>query len=376
MPLTNAIFYVDGERAPIFTEADGYFVVRDSVEFMVPTGTLFFKDLNSAFFQHYPFLQDTEIEVYLQDKENSLKTKFYPFASSGKKPLEAYSENYFARVNLISEYSKDLLSSGEYSSRREKASDYVKYIADKLGFETDIEETKETRNWINPNWKYSQMIKYLATHSVSVSGSSGYLYFVNTEGVLHFKSIDRCFEESSDSERIIVDFTSSNIKEYKVSSNLFSTVLLGYNRLDLTSFDMTTGEDNTIVYSHKDGLKKRGKSSGISTLFRDYSRPQYVGEFFSSEENNSINIYPELFKRTMGLSEQNVITLTLADNPFGRSVGDVVNLDIKNVVAKGSDLNYSGRYLIKSIITKGNIEYYQTLVLVRKGINVDRDSVE
>jgi hypothetical protein len=365
--------YVDGQLAPVLAET-GYLVVRNNFDSLVPDGTLLFRDSAENFTSNYPIVEGTVIDIYMEDDNDVRRHKFKVFNLEFKKEKGPDQFVYTVKVALISDHSYPLMTSGEFFSKRCKASEFVQYIAKKLGIHSEVEDTKETRDWIMPNWKYSQMLKYLAIHSRSIGGSSGFIYSIGLDNILQFKSIDKFFTDSRDTENITIDFSYANIQNMSLVNNLFSQVLYGANHLDLTSFNLTTGESSNQIYKFDEGIVARAKRAGVAKDTKDLSKKLSLGSFFTEEKTYLEN--PFLFRKVMLNSESNVIKITVGDNTFGRRVGDIVNINIVNNVDQSIELNFSGRYLIKSIVTFGSTDYFQTLTLVRRGINVtERTSI-
>ena len=372
----RADILVEGESVPLFLE-DGTFTMRESLDYMVPTATLRYRDSLGVFFNYVPLVQNSKFEIYLEDENgNTRAAEFYPFNYASESDFNSDISSNVSTVDLISTHSKDLLSKGEFHSLEGKASEYVSYLADKLGFKSDIEETASERSWVNPNWKFGQMLKYLASHSKSLSGSSGYIYYVDYTGKLLFKSVDECFTANENPESLVLDLISDNVVNFKVQTNLFANTLLGNNKLDTYYFDRSKGEVVREETSYKQGLKKRAKSGAFPKDLAEDSGVRYLGDY-ATKIGADFSINKEVFHRTLYQSELVILTVTVLESPFSRRVGDVISVDIHSIGIEEVNLNFSGRYLIKSIITHGSTVFLQTLILIRKGINLDnRPNVE
>jgi hypothetical protein len=158
---------VDGSPAPIHV-GTGHLAIRESVDYFVPTATLSYDDMAATFVSSYPFMQDTGVTLSVDDGETVRAYAFRAFSSA--KALEATGvESYRTTLDLISVHASPLLTGGAYHSMEGRASEYVAYIAGECGLSHDVEATKGTGPWINPNWKWAQMVRYLARQSVSVS---------------------------------------------------------------------------------------------------------------------------------------------------------------------------------------------------------------
>ena len=184
--IANITILVDGRPAPIVIET-GFIAIRESIDFFLPTAELNWSDFVSSFVSVYPFMQDSEIAITLDDNITRKEWKFLAFSSKKELSPSSGSESYDFNLDCISKYVTPLTTDSEYHSMKSTASDYVAYIAKKCGLKSDVENTNELRNWINPGWKFGQMVRYLAQRSISASGSAGYLYYVKSNGTLVFK---------------------------------------------------------------------------------------------------------------------------------------------------------------------------------------------
>lgn len=364
---------VDGRPAPIVIES-GYLAIRESIDFFIPTAELHWSDMLSSFVSVYPFMQDSLVNISLDDGSTRKEYKFIAFSSRKDITPSSGTESYDFNLDLISKNVKSLLTDSEYHSDKLTASDYVKYIADKCSLKSDVEVTNEVRNFINPGWKYGQMIRYLAQRSISKTGSGGYLYFVKNDNTLVFKSIDKLFSDSEEENitACIYPEQGESNKDLVFKDNHFANVTLGANRLKLRSYDFNTETliEEDIDYSVY--LKKRGDVKGVAVDYTKIGNDIYAGEWYSGDNDKSHNFYRFLYNKILRQLESSQVQIT-APLKLGREIGNIVNLSVpanSDMIDGGVNLNYSGRYLIKSILTKGHGEFYQTLTLVRPGISL------
>lgn len=369
--------FVDGTESPVFPES-GYVAIRESMDFLVPSATLMFRDYIGSFVTMYPFMQDTKLNIAL-DNGSDLKTMpFYVFSDVKRQVAESTQETYMLTVDMLSTHATPLLTDGEYHSKRCKSSEYIQYIADKLGLDSDIEDSKDTKNIINPNWKYAQMLRYLATRSISTSGSSGYVYFINGSGVLVFKTIDKLFEEEASEDITVVlddDLQINGVvnRDFSIKGNYFSNVILGSNQVKMRYYDWTKSEYVEVINKYSDYVQKRGIKKGISQEFAEFGHAKYFGEMYSGElaapSIQNISVY----KKAMLQAEMLQIEI-LVPHDITRQVGQVVNLTVtasEQMEVGDVSMNYSGRYVIKSMMLHGHSDYYHKLLLIRPGINLD-----
>lgn len=374
----NISMLVDGESAPIFPES-GAISIQESMDFMVPAASMRFRDQLSTFVTVYPFLQDTEVQAYITDGEGDQKISFFAFSDAKWQMDNAVQEYYEYRLDLLSTYAHPLLTTSEFHSSRMKASDYIKYLADKLGLEHDVEETRDLRTWINPNWKYGQMLRYLAQRSISQKGSAGYQYYIRRDGVLVFKPVDAFFDNQSEGgdEEITLNLDSEVVdRDITMRMNNFSNVALGSNSLNLKYWDLTEQKYVDVDSSYDKYIKKRAIKQGISERFSKIGKTRYYRGVYKEIADDPSFLYTQLNKQALLQAESVQMEVTVEAN-MGRNVGDVVNISIpaRDDVNQsgGVNMNYSGRYLIKSLVTYGDGDYYQKLSLMRPGMNLDKN---
>lgn len=372
---------VDGNPAPISVET-GYIAIRESIDFFVPSATIVFKDRMSGFVSHYPFMQDTDIEVSIDDKKKINNHRFYAFSSMKELSVEGV-ESFGYSLDLISKYAKPLLTDGEFHSKKCTASDYVKYIADKCGLKSDIESTKEVRSWINPNWKYAQMIRFLAQRAVASSGSAGFLYFVRNDGTLVFKSVDKLFDEGQAIDLTAGSYTIEteegeeqlNNKQLVIRDNHFASVILGANKLDLNVYDYKSGKNKNENVTYEKYLKKRAVIKGVAVDLATIGSTRYDGVWYSDEHDFPASTIKYVYNKVLRQLEATQLQI-MAPLNNELQIGNVVNLSIPanaDIITGGVNLNYSGRYLIKNLTTVGHGDFLQKLVLVRPGISLPND---
>lgn len=368
--LFDVRIFVDDLQAPIEPDS-GSLAIRESMDYLVPTATINFKDLLSAFVSGRPFIQDTVVRISLQDDDSTKEMEFFPFQLKLKQD-QKFVEGYIEKLYLISKFAEPLITDFSFESFEGKASDFVKKIAKRLGLKSDVEDTQESRVWISPNWKTPQLLRYLSTHSISVGGSSAYAYFVRFDGTLVFKTVDKMFEEGGDGEDIFVQTSGEDIGEFEGNFNLYSNVAMGGNNVDLSWYDFTKAEEVFKQVPFNKHIKKRASTAGVSTSLQDRGKNKFLGNISSDQFTFPSGFNKEIFLKSLMFSESVKLFVTVKANPFGREIGSVVNLKISSIRGEGVNMNYSGRYLIKSILTKGHYQYWQTLELIRPGVNLDQ----
>lgn len=369
---------VDGVSAPISVES-GYVAIRESIDFFVPSGTLVFKDRMSGFVSHYPFMQDTRVDVSLDDNNSVSTYGFYAFSSRKDQTLQGV-ESYQFSLDLLSNYALPLLTDSEYHSLRCSPSDYIRYVADRCGLRSEVESTRDIRSWVNPNWKFAQMVRYVAQRSVASSGSAGFLYFVRPDGTLVFKSADKLFDEedvvnlTAGSYTILVDGVEETLtnKQITIKDNHFANVVLGSNNMNISVYDYKKGQYVVEQIDHQKYIRKRGAIKGISVEMSNIGKSKHVGSWFSDENDFPADatryVYNKVLRQLESTQLQIIVPL---DNKI--RLGGVVNLSVPanmELFSGGVNLNYSGRYLIKSITTVGHGDFMKKLVLVRPGISL------
>ena len=372
---------VDGNPAPISVET-GYIAIRESTDFFLPSATIMFKDRMSSFVSSYPFMQDTDVEVSIDDGNKINNHRFFAFSSGKDLSIEGV-ESFAFTLDLISKYANPLLTDGEYHSKKCTASDYIKYIADQCGLKSDVEATKDVRSWINPNWKYSQMVRFLAQRAVAASGSAGFLYFVRPDGTLVFKSIDKLFEESTAVDLTATSYTITdeegesqlNNKQLLIKDNHFASVILGANNLDLNVYDYKSGKLKTEVVSYEKYLKKRAVIKGVAVDMAKLGNKRNDGVWYSDEHDFPASVTKYVYNKVLRQLEATQLQIMIPmDNNM--QIGGVVNLSIPanmDIISGGVNLNYSGRYLVKNMTTVGHGDFLQKIVLVRPGISLPND---
>lgn len=364
--------FLDGKEAPMPYNT-GYLSIRESWDGLITTATLSFTDNNSLLSDLYPLVQNTVIEFIIGDEENQKSWKFYPFTqySDGKM---AQSDVYDVKLDLISIYAKPFLFFQEFKSMYGRASDFVKYIAGKCNLKCEVEDTKEKRNWINPNWKASQFLRYLAYHATSASGSSGYVYFIRYDGVLIFKSVDKLFEEARDIEDVDIIFDGETVRKYSVARNLFSAFSLGSNQVDIFNFDLDKNEKVVEKITQNDHISKYARFRGYPKEFKELYLSSST--FTNRAVKTTLKYNKESYKKSLLQLEATKVILTLRTDVFKRRIGSVISLGFPNKRGE-ANLPYAGRYVIKSINTIGTDDLYQRCTLVRPGINLlDRVGIE
>jgi len=226
------------------------------------------------------------------------------------------------------------------------------------------------------------MLRFLAIRSISVSGSSGYMYFINSDGVLVFKTIDRLFEEESSEEIKLVlddDLQINGVvnRDFQIKGNYFSNIVLGSNQVKMRCYDWTKSKYVEVINKYDEYVQKRGIKKGISQEFAEVGQTKYFGELYSgdiavpTEQNTSV------FKKAMLQAEMLQIEVLL---PFSleRKVGDIVDLTVtasEQMEIGDVSMNYSGRYVIKSMMLHGHSDYYHRLILMRSGVNLDDNRI-
>ena len=376
--MTELSVKVDGVPAPILVET-GYVVVRESTDFFLPSATLVFKDRLSGFVSHYPFMQDTEIELGIDDGQSIKVHRFFAFSSKKEQNMEGV-ESFDIHLDMISKYSDPLLVESEFHSMRGTASDYIRYIAEKCGLRSDVEATKEVRSWINPNWKYSQMVRHLAQRSISSSGSGGYLYFVRGDGTLVFKSADKFFDEEEAIDLTVgsyevVDGDETyviNNKQFTLKDNHFASVVLGNNSMETSIYDYMRGSRVVETVRNDRFIKKRGAVKGISLGMDSMGIKRSEGVWYSDEVDFPSHMYKAIYNKVLRQLESNqVVIMVPLKNEY--KLGGVINLSVPanmDIFPGGVNLNHSGKYLIKAMNTVGHGDYMIKLVLVRPGISL------
>jgi hypothetical protein len=369
---------IDGKPAPVSVET-GYVAIRESVDFFVPSATVVFRDRMSNFVSTYPFMQDTEVELSIDDNLKINKHSFFAF-SSNKPQTQKGVEDFEITLDLLSKFADPLLTGSEYHSKKCTASDYIRYIADKCKLKADIEATNEVRSWINPNWKYAQMIRYLAQRSISASGSGGFLYFVQADGTLVFKSIDRLFDDevgvdvTAGSYKILSEEGLDNMsnKTMVITDNHYANVVLGANNLNVTFYDYRLGKNVTTEVDYSKYLKKRGTVKGVSLGMVKKGNSKFMGTWSSTTNTNPSSLMMPVYNKVLRQFESTQLQLMLPlDNKL--KVGGVINLSVPanmDIISTGVNLNYSGRYIIKTMMSVGHGDYMQKLILVRPGISL------
>lgn len=356
---------VDGENAPIFVDS-GKLVIRESMERLVVSGEIVFNDIKTTFLAKTPFVQDSLIQISLQDDDNIKQIAFRPFTDVVDGTDNANLYEY--KLDIISVYADPVLMFREFHSKRCKASDYVKYLADRLKLNHDIEDSKDEKVWINPNWKVGQMLRYLATSAISSRGSSGYMYYVTYDGTLVFKTVDRFFDESQKEENINFAYTTEELEAVQIKRNHFSSIVFGANYKEYSFFDLETSSYNKDIITYDRFIKKRALKSNIPSKYSKNGGSTY-SSVFNAKNGKPYSYEKEVFLKTLFYVDTNTIIVTVKADPFGRKLGQIVNVNIP--VDREDVVNFplSGRYLIKAIVTKGIREFFQTLVLVRPGLN-------
>jgi hypothetical protein len=376
----NITIEVDGIPAPIYVES-GHFAIRESIDFFLPSATLVYKDRTASFVSTYPIMQDTTVKIGLDDGTSLKSYDFYAFSSSKQQTMGGV-EHFQTSLDLLSVHAKPLLTDGEYHSQKSTASDYVSYIAGQCGLKADVEATKDVRSWVNPNWKYSQMVRFLAQRCVSASGSGGFLYFVRPDGTLVFKSPDKLFDDEDAIDLTVGSYviegedgeegeTIEN-RQFLIKDNHFANVILGANNLNLSVYDYKSGATIETKADYQSYLKKRGSVKGVATSMAETGRNRFGGTWYADELDFPASINMFLYNKVLRqLEATQVQIMTPLDNVI--RLGGVVNLSVpanKALVSGGVNLNYSGRYLIKTISTVGSDDCMKKLVLVRPGISL------
>lgn len=375
---------VDGNPAPIWVES-GYIAIRESIDFFVPSATLVYKDRTASFVSIYPYMQDTEVRIGLDDGNSIKSYDFYAFSSSKQQTIDGV-EHFQSSLDLLAKSARPLLTDGEFHSMKGTASDYISYIADRCGLVADVEATKHVRSWINPNWKFSQMVRFLAQRAVSVSGSGGFLYFVDSGGTLIFKSIDKLFDDSD-----VVDLTVGsysietgdeeeilNNKQFLIKDNHFANVVLGTNNQNLSVYDYKGGKVITEQVGYDSYLRKRGQVRGVATSMVQDGKDRFGGVWYADDNDFPASITKYIYNKVLRQLEATQIQIMVPLNN-DLNVGGVVNLSVpanEVLVSGGVNLNYSGRYLIKTVSTVGNTDFMKKLVLVRPGISLPEERKE
>lgn len=367
---------VDKQSAPIDIET-GYVAIRESMDFFVPTGTLVFDDRMSNFVATYPFMQDTKVSLTLEDMFVKSKYDFRAFSSKKKKEGSGV-EKFKTTVDLVSIHGEKLLGDTEFHSDTTTISSYVRYIAGQCGLKTDIEETTGVLNILNPNWTYAQMIRWCAVNAISATGSVGYLYYVTGDGTLVFRSPDSFF-----TRQLGVDLTIGKYEilddlglgeehsngVFTLNENLYGNVLMGANGSNVSYKEYSTGEQKETNIGNTDGISKRGGVRGVSVELTNKKRTTVLQgryEGINSEQNRI------RYNKATRQLETVQIGYTI---PWRKDIGigTVVNVTIPSndsIIIGGVNMNYSGRYLVKSCAMVGHGEYYKKLTLVRPGLNL------
>ena len=91
----------------------------------------------------------------------------------------------------------------------------------------------------------------------------------------------------------------------------------------------------------------------------------------SSVEERPRTYYSNLLRSTILLTEANTLQLDKYDNLNTRNVGDIVRVVMLEGSTGRPNLNYSGRYMIKTILLNGSTKPSQRLTLVRLGNNIE-----
>lgn len=359
---------VDNELFPFFAET-GYFSFVESMDLLYAVGTIQVVEAQSMLQSHYPLLQASDVDFYLQDDESNKHFGFYPF--NGASVEQGGTKAYEHKISLISKHAFPISLHREYYSEYGTASDYVRRLADRLGLDHDVEETKHIFRWICPGWRAGQMLRHLAQHSVSGRGLSGYVYYVTNDGVLVFRSMDSFFEQSEDEEHLDVANLSQDVITQSIKRKYMSSVYLGSNNVKVERYDLDTDTAIESKYVFGDLVNKRALKLGLSgtSLEHGLSRSLYP-EHSDHRDEYPHDELPMLFRKATSQYESTVIELLVKPNPFGRKLGEVINLSFPGEKSNDQSIPYSGRYLIAKVNTVGALEFYQRLTLVRPGVNI------
>ncbi len=366
---------VDGNDFPLFAET-GYYSFVESMDLLYPVGSMEVQEARSVLISGYPLLQASEIDVYCQDDDANKHFAWYPFNSVSTE--KSGTKDYTHKISLISRYAFPISLKREYYSDYCTASDYVRALAGRLGLRHDIEDTKQRFRWICPGWRVGQMLRHLAQHAVSVNGYSGYVYYVTYDGVLTFRSMDSFFEESSDEEQLDVANLNLDVNIGSLKRKFMSTAFLGSNKVETDYFDVDNERVVASSASYSDYIQKRALKIGLSSSVLDYGlsrtlQPVHTGhrDDYPHEE------LPMYFRKATAAYESTIVELVVKPNPFGRRLGDVVNITFPGEPSDDHGMPFSGRYLITKVNTVGTREFYQRLTLARPGVNlIDRDGAK
>jgi hypothetical protein len=159
-------------------------------------------------------------------------------------------------------------------------------------------------------------------------------------------------------------------KTFDLNENLFANVLLGSNYASLIYPNYETGGATNTVSSTA-GLKKRGSVRGVSERFKTTGRVETLqGRYGSTHALENRILYNKIWRQL------ECIQLTFYI-PYTERIqlGSVLNLTIPanpNIIVGGVNVNYSGRYLVKSCMSVGHGTFYKKITVVRPGINLDK----
>lgn len=306
------------------------------------------------------------------DDHNARTAQFSLSTEKGQNVSQGTIENVGMDINFLSNNWPKLISQTHSRSWTQvRYSDVVTQIATECGLSTtDIEQTDQILNVIQPGWTNYQMLCWIAEHARSSTGNVGFDMAVRFDNTFSFKTY-----------------------------NSFFNVPPKYN-LYLKGRKMTNRNIYNIDFRHDYApTMSRAGGFGVHTMYFDYNKKQFVASDMDITKTNQAQLSDWYFIPTAHLNpvqrlymardtnakitaEHNLASASNSVQSVQFSIlgdanlhiGDLVNLVLYNSEQLKSPINeiYSGYWLVSKvtqIIDFPTSGFTTDLTLVRSGFN-------
>jgi hypothetical protein len=352
------------------------FIMKDSINSLLPTASINFRDLTGQFNEYLSFINGVKIEITYGDKDSTITCPYIVSRNSTPEQIKPDNAGGVIEIPLIHEYL--YYQSKQSTAFKDEISNIIKNKVSKYNFNSiNIDTTINKGIWYQP---YLTDIDFMINNLVpfaysSDSEDSPFYIFIDSNNDFYFKSYKKLYTDANPTEtmtlvpNVSVDtlskktfsiFNSTQVPLLSIKDNLHR-LLFNFDESD------TYKKVQDYIYNYPQSLSE-AKYIPVSWNMDNIT---YIGELLSYDikedntKNNNLGLMNNSMRKVYGLDK---VILIANLNTKLRS-GKKIELNVptgKDSKQTDTSQRYSGNYLIETTYQKWTGSLGRTILVASR----------
>jgi len=352
------------------------FIMKDSINSLLPTAMITFKDLTGQFNEYLSFTNGVKINITYGDKDSTIKCPYVVMRNSTPEQIKPDNAGGLIEIPLIHEYL--YYQSKQSTAFKDEISNIIKNKVKKYSFNSiNIDSTLNKGIWYQPYLTdIDFMTKILMPFPYSSdSENSPYYLFIDSNNDFYFKSYKKLFIDANPVQTMILvpNTTLDTLK--KNTFSIFNSTQLSImdikDQLHRLLFNFDKDDTYQDVQDYISDYPKSVTDAKYIPITWKIDNITYVGELLSYDidvdntKNNNLGLMNNSMKIAYGLDKVILITNVNTNLRSGKK------LEIKVPTGKDSkqtdtSQRYSGDYLIETAYHKWTGSMGKTILVASR----------